>query len=193
MPVLPVNPFADVYGTDWYIDDIIYVYANGLMNGTSENPMLFSPNANLTRAMLVTILYRLEGEPSISSLANPFGDITAGQYYTDAVKWAVEYEIVKGYGNGKFGPDDPVTREQLVTILWRYCKWKGIDVSIGEDTNILSYNDVFDISEYAIPAFQWACGTGIISGKPGNLLDPQGNATRAEVAAMLHRFLELIK
>jgi len=106
------------------------------------------------------------------------------------VLWAASVGIVQGYGNGRFGPQDNITREQMVTILYNYCKWKGIDVSVGEDTNILSYNDAFEISEWAIPAFQWACGAGIIFGKPGGYLDPKGSATRAEFATVLMRFIE---
>jgi uncharacterized repeat protein (TIGR02543 family) len=187
------NPFVDVKKPDWFYGDVKYVYINGLMFGTSSTPMLFSPNMSTTRAMIVTILYRQEGSPNVSGHANPFDDVPADTWYTDAVIWAASKGIVKGYGNSKFGPDDNITREQMVTILHNFCKWKGIDVSVGEDTNILSYNDAFNVSEWAIPAFQWSCGAGIVSGKPGGLLDPQGKATRAEVAAILHRFLETVK
>lgn len=116
----------------------------------------------------------------------------AGQWYTDAVIWAADNGIVSGYGGGLFGPEDRITREQMATILHNYCKWKGINVSVGEDTNILSFNDAFEVSEWAIPALQWACGSGVVGGKPGGLLDPKGNATRAEVATMLMRFLETV-
>ena len=116
-----------------------------------------------------------------------------GQWYTEAVNWAYANGIVSGYGDGRFGPNDNITREQMATILHNYCKWKGIDVSVGEDTNILSYGDAFDVSEWAISAFQWACGAGVINGKPGNLLDPKGSATRAEFATVLMRFLETVE
>ena len=110
-------------------------------------------------------------------------------YYADAIAWATEKGIVSGYGI-TFGPDDPVTREQLVTILWRYAQYKGYDVSVGEDTNILSYTDVFDISEYAFPAMQWACGEGIINGNDDGSLSPAGNAQRAHLAQILMKFLK---
>ena len=121
-----------------------------------------------------------------------FGDVDEGVWYSDAVQWAAANGIVSGYGNGMFGPNDNITREQLATILYRYCLLMGIDVSVGEDTNILSYNDAFEISEYAISAFQWACGAGIINGKPGGYLDPKGTATRAEVATVMMRFMGLV-
>ncbi|MDL2274343.1 S-layer homology domain-containing protein, partial [Oscillospiraceae bacterium OttesenSCG-928-G22] len=119
-----------------------------------------------------------------------FADVVQDSYYEKAVGWAAKNEIVGGYGEGFFGPDDNVTREQFATILYRYAKFKGIDVSVGEDTNILSFGDAMDVSEYAVAAMQWACGDGVITGKPGGLLDPKGSATRAEAAAMLHRFIE---
>jgi len=154
--------------------------------------MLFSPNIPTTRGMIVSILYRMEESPDVIALANPFDDAGADKYYYNAVKWAAANGIVSGYGNGKYGPEDNITREQMATILHNYCKWSGIDVSVGENTNILSFNDAFDVSEWAIPAFRWACGSGVIGGKPGSLLDPKGDATRAEVATMLMRFLEMI-
>ena len=185
------NPFSDVKDTDWFYGDVAYVNQKGLMSGTAADK--FSPHTNLTRAMLVTILWRLESAPDYQDKANPFNDVPEGQWYTCGVKWAQENGIVSGYGGGKFGPEDKITREQMVTILYNYCKFKGIDVSAGENTNILSYKDAFDISEWAVPAMQWACGAGIVTGKPGGLLDPKGNATRAEVAAVLKRCLEAVK
>ncbi len=184
-----INPFKDIYTSDWYYDDVMFVYENGLMNGTAKN--MFSPALYTTRGMIVTILYRLEGEPNTYGLDNPFTDLTQ-DWYVDAVKWAAANGIVEGYGNGLYGPEDPITREQMVTILWRYAKYKGVDVSVGEDTNILSYNDAFEVSEYAIPAMQWACGEGIIHGDQGNLT-PNVSAPRCQVAAILHRFCELIE
>jgi hypothetical protein len=183
-------PFKDVGKGAWYYNNVYYMWENGLMKGTSNTQ--FSPNTPLTRGMAATVLYRMEGEPDVAGLVNPFSDVANGLYYTDAIIWAADKGIVLGYGNGKFGPNDNVTREQLAAILMRYCVWKGIDVSVGEDTNILSYNDAFDISEWAIPAFQWACGSGIVNGKPGGLLDPKGNATRAEIATILHSFLKSV-
>ena len=186
-PVAPAElPFRDVSKRDWFYQDVKYVYENGIMNGVSDQD--FAPNQNLTRGMIVTILYRMENTPKART-AGTFTDVTAGQWYTDAVEWAAAHNIVNGYGNGKFGPNDPVTREQLAAILYRYAQYKSRDVSVGEDTNILSYTDAFSISEYAIPALQWACGEGLINGADGNLM-PADHATRAQVAAIIHRYLE---
>ena len=179
-------PFTDVRGDDWFYDDVAYVYENGLMNGTSETT--FSPYISTTRGMIVTILYRMEGRPAVLE-ACPFTDVKAGAYYERAIVWAAENGIVKGYGNGCFGPDDQITREQMAAILYRYAKNRGLDVSVGENTNILSYDDALDISEYAVPAMQWACGAQIIHGADGRLT-PGAKATRAQVAAILHRFCE---
>ena len=140
------------------------------------------------KRQIVTILYRMENTPNART-AGTFTDVAGGQWYTDAVEWAAAHNIVNGYGNGKFGPNDPVTREQLAAILYRYAQYKNRDVSVGEDTNILSYNDAFSVSEYAIPAIQWACGAGLINGADGNLM-PADHATRAQVAAIIHRYLE---
>lgn len=187
-PVTDEFPFADVDTDDWFFEDVAYAYENGLMSGTSVGT--FSPETATTRGMIVTILYRLEGEPEISGSC-AFDDVKSGWYYENAIAWAAAKGIVSGYDNGLFGPDDAITREQLATILYRYAQYKGLDVSVGEDTNILSYNDALDISEYAVPAMQWLCGEGIMSGSDGNLM-PMGNATRAQVAAFLHRFCENI-
>ena len=181
-------PFTDVSETDWFYADVAYVYANGLMAGTSVTT--FSPNVTTTRGMIVTILYRLEGEPTISGTC-PFDDVKSGSYYEKAIIWAAAKGIVSGYGSDLFGPDDPITREQMAVILFRYAQYKGLDVSAGEDTNILSYSDALDISEYAFPAMQWICGESILNGSDGNLM-PRGSATRAQVAAILHRFCENI-
>ena len=180
-------PFVDVDTDDWFFVDVSYVYDKGLMSGTSTTT--FAPNITTTRGMIVTILYRLENEPAVSG-SLPFDDVKPGSYYENAIMWAAENNIVSGYGNRMFGPDDHITREQMAAILWRYAQYAGYDVSIGEDTNILSYDDALSVSEYAIPAMQWACGDGIINGTSDTTLSPQGNATRAQVAAILHRFCE---
>lgn len=181
--------FNDVSTNDWFASAVDYVTGKGMMNGTADNT--FSPKANTTRGMVVTVLYRLENQPSTSAAS--FTDVASGAYYANAVAWANANGIVSGYGSGKFGPNDKVTREQLAAILYRYAQYKKYDVSVGEDTNILSYNDAQSISSYAIPAIQWACGAGVVTGKSGSKLDPKGNATRAEVAAMLMRFCENVK
>ena len=181
--------FNDVSANDWFASAVDYVTGKGMMNGTADNT--FSPKANTTRGMVVTVLYRLENQPSTSAAS--FTDVASGAYYANAVAWANANGIVSGYGSGKFGPNDKVTREQLAAILYRYAQYKKYDVSVGEDTNILSYGDAQSISSYAIPAIQWACGAGVVTGKSGSKLDPKGNATRAEVAAMLMRFCENVK
>ena len=179
-------PFEDV-GTDaWYSDAVAYVYRNGLMSGTSGST--FSPDAAITRAQLVTILWRMVGSPQVNYLMD-FDDVSQDAYYTEAVRWAASEGIAGGYGNGLFGSDDPITREQMAAILYRFAQHMGYDVSIGEDTNILSYTDALDVSGYAVAALQWACGAGIIRGTgDGSTLTPQGGATRAQAAVILTRF-----
>ena len=175
-------PFTDVSDDSWAYSSVAYAYMNKLFEGTSGTT--FSPETTMTRGMLVTVLWRLDGSPAAADAG--FSDLSQ-QWYKAAVGWAAANGIVDGYGNGKFGPEDAVTREQTAAILWRYAKYKGRDVSVGEDTNLLSYGDASDISEYAVPAFQWACGAGIIEGSGGKLT-PADTATRAQVAAVLRRF-----
>ena len=179
-------PFEDV-GTDaWYSDAVAYVYRNGLMSGTSGST--FSPDTAITRAQLVTILWRKAGSPQVNGLMD-FDDVSQDAYYAEAVRWAASEGIAGGYGNGLFGSDDPITREQMAAILYRFAQHMGYDVSIGEDTNILSYTDAPDVSGYAVAALQWACGAGIIRGTgDGSTLTPQGGATRAQAAVILTRF-----
>lgn len=180
------NPFKDVKESDWFYGDVAYVAAKSLVSGSSATT--FAPHANTNRGMIVTILYRLEGEPAVTG-TNLFDDVPGGRYYEKAILWAAGNKIVEGYGNGKFGPDDDITREQLAAILYRYAQYKGYDVSVGENTNLLSYHDALTVSEYTIPAMQWACGAGLIQGDNGNLM-PRGNAERCQAAAILHRFVE---
>lgn len=162
--------FNDVSANDWFASAVDYVTGKGMMNGTADNT--FSPKANTTRGMVVTVLYRLENQPSTSAAS--FTDVASGAYYANAVAWANANGIVSGYGSGKFGPNDKVTREQLAAILYRYAQYKKYDVSVGEDTNILSYDDAQSISSYAIPAIQWACGAGVVTGKSGQQAGPEG-------------------
>ena len=155
---------------------------------------LFDPNGTTTRAQIVMILWRLEGEPVVD-YDMTFVDVVADQWYTEAVRWAASEGVVLGYSDTVFAPGDSITREQMAAILWRYCKYKGIDVSVGEDTNILSYTDAFDVHYWAMAAMQWTCGAGVINGivdGDGMKLDPTGTATRAQVATMLWRFCEEI-
>ena len=179
-------PFEDVGTGAWYSDAVAYVYRNGLMSGTSGST--FSPDAAITRAQLVTILWRMAGSPQVNGLMD-FDDVSQDAYYAEAVRWAASEGIAGGYGNGLFGSDDPITREQMAAILYRFAQHMGYDVSIGEDTNILSYTDAPDVSGYAVAALQWACGAGIIRGTgDGSTLTPQGGATRAQAAVILTRF-----
>ena len=182
----PARPYTDVDTAQWYHASVDYVLTNGIMNGTSATT--FVPNGQLTRGMLVQILYNLEGKPQGGAAA--FDDVASSAWYAKAVGWAAENKIVGGYGDGRFGPNDAVTREQTAAILYRYAQSKGVDVSVGEDTNILSFTDAQSISEYAIPAMQWAVGAGVLTGKGGGRLDPTGTATRAEIAAIMQRCCE---
>ena len=181
----PNADFLDVSRVDWFYYDVRYVCENGLMNGTSRNR--FSPYGTATRGMLVTILYRMENEPRCFGSA-AFSDVKPGAYYEKAVVWASQNNIVSGYTDGTFRPDAPVTREQLASILYRYTLYRGQDVSAGETTSLTGYGDAQAVSSYALPAMRWACGTGILQGANGKL-NPSGLATRAQLAAMLHRYL----
>ena len=181
----PNVDFLDVSRTDWFYYDVRYVCENGLMNGTSRNR--FSPYGTATRGMLVTILYRMENEPRCFGSA-AFSDVKPGAYYEKAVVWASQNNIVSGYTDGTFRPDAPVTREQLASILYRYTLYRGQDVSAGETTSLTGYGDAQAVSSYALPAMRWACGTGFLQGANGKL-NPSGLATRAQLAAMLHRYL----
>jgi len=182
---LQVNPFTDVKTGDWFYAAVQYVRENGLMNGTSST--LFSPHANTTRGMVVTILYRMAGSPAVTA-ANPFDDVAAGQYYTNAVIWASENKIVTGYGNGKFGPNNAITREQMAVILMNYAKLKGYDVSAR--AGLSGFGDVASVSGWAQDALSWANAKGFIQGS-SNKLTPGGNAERCQVAAILQRFIEM--
>lgn len=177
--------FKDVKESDWFYEAVSYAVENSLMSGMSED--IFAPNTPLTREMLAVVLYNMEEQPE-SAGVNPFTDVKGDMWYTDAILWANENGIVAGYDNGAYGVSDLITREQFATILYRYAQFKGYDVSVGADTNILSYADALTISEYAYPAMQWACGEGIMGGMDDGTLMPQGKATRAEAATMLMNF-----
>ena len=177
-------PFEDVGADDWFCDDVRYVYENGLMNGTEETR--FSPDLSTTRGMIVTVLYRMEGTPDTTA-ACPFADVPAGTYYEKAIAWAAANGIVNGYSATTFGPEDPITREQMAAILYRYASYKGIDVSAAADLS--AYGDASSVSAYARPAMGWVCGAGIVQGSDGLLL-PTAHATRAQIAAILHRYCE---
>lgn len=180
-PTMPdwLNPFTDVAMSAWYYDSVKFVSENSLMNGISNN--LFAPNTNLSRAQLAQILYNKEGKP-IVRVGSTFTDVAADAWYSDAVTWAAANNIVSGYGNGLFGPDDNITREQLAVMLWRYA---------GEPTGNmeLSFIDADQIGAFAQVAICWAVENGILNGKANNILDPKGFATRAEVAQMIKNYL----
>ena len=187
-PGTDVNPFTDISEKDWFYGDVMFVYENGLMLGTSKT--LFSPHGTAMRGMMATILWRMEGSP-VPKGKNSFTDVEAGKWYADAITWTAENGIFAGYGKDKFGPDDPITREQLAAIFYRYADYKGYDLTVKGDLD--KFKDADKITDYAKTAMQWAVGSGLVKGKSGNLLDPQGTATRAEIAAMLHRFIEKYK
>ena len=179
------NPFVDVRAGAWYYDAVRYVHEHGLMNGTSATT--FSPNGTTTRGQIVTILWRLEDSPVVNYLMD-FSDVEPAAYYGEAVRWAASEGIVGGYGNGKFGPDDPITREQLAAMLYRFAQVQGYDVTASADLS--GYADADKVSAYALAAIQWANAEGIINGTSDTTLTPQGQATRAQAAAMLQRFCE---
>ena len=183
-----VNPFTDVSEKDWFYNDAMFVYKNGLMLGTSKT--LFSPHGTVTRGMMATILWRMEGSLAPKG-ENSFTDVEAGRWYADAITWATENGIFAGYSKDKFGPDDPITREQLTAIFYRYADYKGYKLTVTG--NLDKFEDADKITDYAKTVMQWAVGNGLIKGKAETLLDPQGTATRAEIAAMLHRFVENTK
>ncbi len=179
--------FSDVAADAWYAEYINYVAENGLMNGYEDGR--FGPNDKTTRAQIVTVLYRMEGEPAVSS-SSSFKDVSAGgQYYSAAVAWASRNDIVNGYEDGRFGPNDNVTREQIAAILYRYAAYKEYDTTLAG--NIASFSDAAKVSSWANSAIAWAVGEGLINGDNG-ALKPQGNATRAEIATLLTRFAKNI-
>ena len=182
----PEIPFKDVAENAWYYEAVKYVYDNELMNGVKNDT--FAPNSNLNRAMIAQVLYNLEGEPGVQGDA--FSDVAEDTWYFDAVNWAAENKIVEGYGDGNFGPTRAVTREQLAAILFRYAQYKGMD-SVTLEENLTGFTDGDQVSSWAVSAMNWAVGQGIMNGKGNNTLDPQGTATRAEVAKMLMVYLEL--
>ncbi|MBQ7822354.1 MAG: S-layer homology domain-containing protein [Clostridia bacterium] len=183
--------FLDVHPVDhWATDEVDYVYEAGLMKGVSAD--YFAPDVSITRAMFTTVLWRMEGEPEVDTDI-PFEDVVNGSYYEEAVRWAADAGVVKGVSETAFAPDVEITREQMATMIYRYVQYIGEDTSVGENTNILSYDDFDEISEYAIPAMQYAVGSGLIKGRTESTLDPLDNATRAETAAILERFIKANK
>ena len=184
IPVV-VNPFADVKESDWFYNDVMYVYSKGIMSGTGEKT--FEPNTTTNRAMFVAVAWRLEHMPVPENEAS-FTDVEKGTWYTDAAAWAYENGIASGFGDGTFGPNESITREQLAVFLYKYAQYKGYDLTITG--NIDSFIDKDSVSPWAKDAVLWAVQNGFIAGKDGNKLDPKGFATRAEFAAIIHRFIE---
>ncbi|MBQ1501296.1 MAG: S-layer homology domain-containing protein, partial [Firmicutes bacterium] len=178
----PSAAYKDVDTTQWYHEGVDYAVVKGLMFGTAEDT--FSPNGTLSRAMLVTILYRMEGEPTVQG-SSPFSDVLDRQWYTYAVMWANNNKIVEGYSSDTFGPNDNVTREQMAAIFYRYAKYKGADMS--KTANIASYKDAADVSSWAVASMRWAVGVGLITGRANSMLAPQGDTSRAEAATMFMR------
>lgn len=181
--------FADLDAAAWYRDGVLYALKKGLMTGVSDTR--FAPQATTSRAMAATILWRLAGTPAAAA-GTSYPDCAAAGWYADAVAWATGAGIVGGYADGRFGPDDPLTREQMVTMLYRYVQAQGGSTDAGKTDDLSAYQDAGRVSAYAVPAVQWACGVGLLQGKPGadggKLLDPAGNLTRAELATLLQRF-----
>lgn len=176
------NIFSDVNNDDWFRTDVEYVSEKGLMQGTENG--VFSPSAQTTRAMIVTILWRLEGSPTESNAE--FSDVNQNDYFYNAVSWAADNNIVSGYSTDKFAPDDNATREQLATIIYRYASFKKYDMT--ELSVLDAYADKNSVSEYAVDAFKWAIANKIITGTSKDMLSPHGFAERSQVAAILHRF-----
>lgn len=179
-----VLPFDDISQSAWYYGAIKYVYLNHMMQGTAET--LFSPDEEMSRAMIATVLYRLENTPAPTEDAS-FNDVETNKWYTDAIQWAAENNVINGYGNNRFGPMDSVTREQLAVILYNYTASKGISVEAVGDLS--AFSDAEATSDWAEEAISWAVGVGLLSGKGNGILDPSGTATRAEVAQMLMNYL----
>ena len=179
------NPFADVSESDWFYPYVAWAHFNGIANGTSANT--FSPDTVLTRSMLVTFLWRAEGCPDAKTPAG-FADVADGMFYTEAVAWAAENGIVMGYSDGRFGPDDIITREQIAVIMHRVAGYKGYDVTAEKITDLSAFTDTASVSVYALDGMRWAVGYGLMVGRDGSRLDPKGRASRAESVTILARF-----
>lgn len=181
------EPFTDVADTAWYYNGVVYAYKNGLFSGKTATT--FVPGATMTRAQMAAVLWRMAGSPAPAA-ASSFTDVSSDAYYAKAVAWASEKGITSGTSATAFTPDMAISRQQFAAFLYRYAKLQGVDVSIGKDTNILSFADIASVSEYAIEAFQWAGGAGILKGSKDNRLNPAGSATRAQVAVLLMRYCQ---
>ena len=195
-----INPFEDISADAWYYDYVGYAYINGLMTGTSTEPMLFAPQMTVTRGMIVTVLYRLaeknriedeDGEDEGAGSNSQFADVPEGAWYYDAVTWAAANGIANGIGGGMFAPAASITRQDLATMLDNYASRMGI--ALPETAEYQGFLDEADIADYAKEAIGRLFAAGVISGRPGNVFGPQGEATRAELAAMLSRFADAMQ
>ena len=182
----PIAPFGDAFANAWYHNGVHYCIDNGLMCGYGNG--MFGPNDKISRAQIVTILWRIAGSPTVNYSMN-FTDILEGSWYGEAVRWATSVGVASGYGEGKFGPDDSITREQFAAMLYRFAKLQGKDTSMGDNNTLNGFTDVGEISGYAKTAMQWANGLEIISGTDNSTLMPKGNATRAQAACMIQRYI----
>ena len=178
--------FDDVAENEWYYDPIKSAYDNGLMSGVSDTE--FAPDTDITRGMFITVLHRIDGETK-SDVDYNFTDVNENDYFSNAVAWGSENNIISGYSDTEFAPNDNITREQMVSILKRFAEYKQIDTSIIDTLD--SYSDTEDISDYAVSAFQWACGNEIISGFTDNTLRPKANTTRAQAAAVFNKIYSI--
>lgn len=181
-------PFKDVSADDWFYDPVTYAYEQGVMTGTSADA--FSPNTVMTRGMIVSVLYRLEGSPTLAddNLGYPYEDVRGDDWYAMPIYWARENGIVSGYSDTQFGPNDPITREQMAAILYNYSVYKGQDVSACADLS--KYSDANQVSSWAETVLSWSNARGLINGMTATTIDPQGQATRAQVAAIFQRYLD---
>lgn len=187
-PAAPSKSFTDVHPGDWFYDEVTNMAELGYIQGVSATA--FEPDSGLTRAMLVTILYRIDGERAVTSTA-AFTDVVKGSWYEKAVNWAAANGIVTGYSESTFAPEDPITRQQMATVLWRYAKYAGLDVT-SNGTTLPDFTDRNEIESWAGEAISWAYSRGIMKGTGANTLSPEGGATRAEAAVMLYRLLHLL-
>lgn len=178
-------PFTDVAPSAYYTDAVVWAVSQSITGGVGGD--LFAPSQSCTRAQVVTFLWRAAGSPVVD-YAMSFSDVSEGKWYSEAVRWAASEGITNGAPDGSFGVTDPCTRAQVVTFLYRYVQKAGMDVSVGEDTNILSYNDALTIQGWAMPAFQWACGAAVVQGSNGDLM-PGSSCTRGQIVTMLYRTL----
>ena len=187
----PMGDYVDIDTNAWYHDGVHYCLSEGILSGYGDG--IFKPEADTSRAMIAAMLWRLEGNPVVN-YALDYKDVQSGEWYTEAIRWMVSEGLATGYGNGSYGPNDAITREQLAAILRNYAIYKGYDVSVGESTNILSYGDAFDVSDWAYTSLQWACGSGVVGGMRDTagqlILAPAAEASRAQVATMMMRFCE---